>query len=65
MDQPTHATLRLYGANGELVATILDKDLERGIYSADVAVAGLPSGSYLYTLRAGGTVLSRMMEVVR
>jgi hypothetical protein len=63
--EPTHAVLSIHAATGELVMTLLDRDLERGAYSADVEVAGLPSGSYLYTLRAGGRTLGGKMEVVR
>jgi hypothetical protein len=63
--EPTHAVLSIHAATGELVMTLLDKDLERGAYSADVEVAGLASGSYLYTLRAGGRTLGGKMEVVR
>ncbi|MDB5034312.1 MAG: Endonuclease/exonuclease/phosphatase [Chlorobi bacterium] len=58
-------TLALYRPDGALAGTIVDREMEPGSYTARMDVAGLASGSYIYTLRSGGTLLSRVMKVVR
>jgi len=62
---PEHVTLAVYTANGELVETLVDERMEAGTYSVGLRTSALPSGSYIYTLRAGSEVLSRVMKVVR
>lgn len=62
---PQHVTLTLYTADGRAIETLIDKPMESGSYAAELRTAGLPSGSYIYTLRAGSTLLSKSMTVVR
>ncbi len=57
--------LTVHAIDGRPVATVVEKRMEAGSYAVDLPVAGLPAGSYLYTLRAGGETLTRVMKVVR
>ncbi|HVZ37867.1 MAG TPA: hypothetical protein VHI13_01190 [Candidatus Kapabacteria bacterium] len=57
--------LALYTTHGQLVARLMDRELEAGSYSVTVNTAPLPSGSYLYSLEANGRRLTRTMQVVR
>lgn len=57
--------LELRSIDGTLVATPVDRRMGAGSYAIDMPVSALPTGVYLYTLRAGGEVTSRMMQVVR
>lgn len=60
-----HVTLALYSADGRLIRTFLDEEMEPGEYTVEVQADGLPAGHYIYTLRDGGAIHSRMMQVVR
>lgn len=62
---PQHVTLTLYTADGRAIETLIDRPMESGSYAAELRTSGLPSGSYIYTLRAGTTLLSKSMTVVR
>ncbi|MBS1912175.1 MAG: T9SS type A sorting domain-containing protein [Bacteroidetes bacterium] len=57
--------LALYTTNGQLVARLMDRELEAGSYSVVVNTALLPSGAYLYSLEANGRRITRTMQVVR
>ncbi len=58
-------TLTVYTADGRKVETLINEQMESGSYAAEVRTGGLPSGSYIYTLQAGTSILSRTMRVVR
>ena len=57
--------LSLFDMMGREVARIIDKSLLPGSYRVLVDVSFLPSGTYFYRLRAGATVLTRTMTVVK
>ncbi len=65
VDAPAHVVLSVYTGDGRKVKTLIDEPMESGSYSAELLTAGLPSGSYIYTLQAGPALMSKTMQVVR
>ena len=61
----THATLTVYDMAGRQVAVLFDTDLREGIYTVDFNAAGLPAGSYEYTLKTAGHTERRRLQIVR
>jgi len=53
--------LRVYGPTGAEVAVLVDGTLQAGRHSSVFNGAGLPSGIYVYRLRAGGEAVSGKM----
>ena len=62
---PEFVNLSVYNLTGELVAELINKTLNPGTYSATLNTSTLPQGSYIYTLQAGTTTLSKVLTVVR
>jgi DNA-binding beta-propeller fold protein YncE len=60
-----HVELALYDLQGQLLKTLAAGEMEPGTYSAQLTTTALPAGTYIYVLRAGESIESRMMEVVR
>lgn len=65
-----HVTLRVYNLQGQLVATLVDKDQERGQYvvywnGRDTRGQEVASGVYFYTLQARGFIKTKKMAVIR
>ena len=58
-------TLKVYNLQGEEVATLVNENLSTGNYFADWDASNMPSGLYVYTLRAGDVLLSRKMLLMK
>lgn len=58
-------TLKVFDALGERVAVLVNGPRGRGTYSALFDGEGLPSGTYLYRLKTGGSAQARTMTLVR
>jgi hypothetical protein len=65
VDERGYVELSLLNLRGELVSRIVSSEMDAGNYRADLETAGLPAGRYIYTLREGDRVESKVMEVVR
>jgi hypothetical protein len=65
IERAAHVRLEIRSLVGELVAVPLDRAMEAGAYVVEMPVEQLAAGSYLYTLRAGDAVESRVMQVAR
>jgi hypothetical protein len=63
--QSGFVTLKVYNLLGQLVSTVLSKELNVGSYEADFNAANLPSGIYFYKLEAGNTVLTKKMMLLK
>ena len=60
------ATLEVYNVLGQRVASLLDGAMMTpGTHEARFDADGLPSGTYLYVLRAGGRMESRTLVLVK
>ena len=64
---PTGGRVRIeaFDLLGRLVRTILDETTPAGWHEVRFDAAGLPSGTYVYRLTAGGRQVSRHLTVLR
>jgi hypothetical protein len=60
-----HVSLKIYTILGQEVATLVDEILDAGIYKVEFDASGLPSGSYIYTLKAGRFIESRKLIFIK
>lgn len=65
LPQAGFVDLRVYNLLGEEVATLFDEERPAGTHIARFDATALPSGIYIYRLKAGGAVLSRKMILLR
>jgi hypothetical protein len=59
-----HVTLSVYDILGRKVADIYDREMEAGTHKHRLSM-DVPSGIYLYRLRAGNTAITRKMALVK
>jgi hypothetical protein len=57
--------LQVFNVRGQLVRTLVDGVQAAGRHETTFDGTGLPSGSYVYRLNAGGEVLTRQMMLVK
>ncbi len=57
--------IRVFDIMGTEVAKIVNESKEAGVYEASFDAAGLPSGMYMYELRAGSVVISKKMLLLK
>ena len=62
-----HIQLRVFDMLGREVATLLDEQKPAGTYTInfDAAAAGLSSGAYFYTIKAGDFVKTKKMILLK
>jgi len=65
LEKTAAVELLLFDSNGRFVETISKGAREAGTHSAKLDGAGLTSGVYFYTLKAGGQQLSKKLLLVR
>lgn len=65
LDAAGPVAMDLYSLTGELVAELMNRDMEAGSHELLVNAGELTSGSYIYVLRVGDQTYTRSMEVVR
>ncbi|MDD5529022.1 MAG: S8 family peptidase [bacterium] len=58
-------TLKLYDATGRMVRTIVNNAKFSGDYNAKISTAGLCSGIYFVSLRAGDTRISKKITLIQ
>jgi hypothetical protein len=61
----SEVSLRVYDLLGREVAVLVNEEKMPGMYSATWNAEGMASGIYFYTLRAGGTVFTKRMILLR
>ena len=59
------ATLVVFNALGQEVATLIDGSYAPGTYKVDFNATGLPSGSYFYRVQAGDFTATRKMLLMK
>lgn len=59
------ATIKVYDMLGNEVATLVDEEQAAGNYETDFNAAGLSSGMYFYTLKAGNFVETKKMLLLK
>ena len=65
MPSSGHVTLTVHNVLGEEVATLVNEFKESGTYQLRFDARNLPSGTYLYTLKANGFTEMKKMMLVR
>ena len=65
LPQAAHVTLTVYDATGAAVATLVDRRLAAGLYTATWEAAGLASGVYVAQMRAERFVQTRKMILLK
>jgi photosystem II stability/assembly factor-like uncharacterized protein len=63
--EPGRVTLKVYDVLGREVATLVNEHLQQGSYEVTFSADGLPSGVYLYRLKAGEFTQTRRMLLLR
>ena len=65
LDAPGPATIRVFDLAGREVRTVLDRALPAGAHEATLDGDGLPTGTYLVALDAGGEMSYRLVTLLR
>ena len=60
-----HTTLKIYDTSGRLVTTLVDAEMNAGIYSISWNRKNAASGIYFYRVTSGGSSMARAMTVIR
>jgi hypothetical protein len=65
IEKPARVSLIVYNILGKKVATLVDAFQATGKYTVHFDAAGLPSGTYLYQIKAGDFEAHQFMNVVK
>jgi hypothetical protein len=65
LDATHHVTLKVFDILGREVATLVDGVQPASNYRVSFSASDLPSGTYLYQLRAGSQVITRTMTLLK
>jgi Secretion system C-terminal sorting domain len=60
-----HVVLAVFNSLGQKVATLVDREKVAGQYRLTWDASDLPTGIYFYQLRAGSTVISKKMMLIK
>jgi uncharacterized delta-60 repeat protein len=63
--QRSNVTLKVYDILGNEVATLVNEEKDRGVYSVNFSASGLASGMYLYRLQAGSFIETKKMILIK
>jgi photosystem II stability/assembly factor-like uncharacterized protein len=61
----TFVTLKIYDALGKEIITLINEELNAGIYNATWNAENLSSGVYIYSLKAGDVKLVKKMNLIK
>jgi hypothetical protein len=61
----SNVNLSVYNLIGQKVATLVDEQLEQGVYERNFNAENLPTGIYIYTLKAGETSITNKMILMK
>lgn len=65
LDNTAHVTMRLFNQLGNVVETVMDKNMDAGAHMIMFDTKQLAEGTYLYALQAGDVILERNLIVVK
>ncbi|OGJ86838.1 MAG: hypothetical protein A2268_14295 [Candidatus Raymondbacteria bacterium RifOxyA12_full_50_37] len=67
LENPSSGKIKLavYNIQGQMVSQIIDRTLKSGIYTFNFDGHGLPSGTYILSLKAGNKMLTKKMVLLR
>ena len=61
----SHQTLKVYDVLGNEIATLLNEEKDRGVYSTNFDASGLASGIYFYRLQAEDFIQTNKMILIK
>lgn len=65
LPQSADVTLIVYNTLGQKITTLIDKRMNAGSYSVQFEGSGLPTGVYIYRIKAGSFITSKKMLLVK
>jgi len=65
LPERTRVTLSIFNVLGEEIRQLLNEEREGGYHAVEFDASLLPTGAYFYTLKAGTSVLTRKMVLVK
>jgi hypothetical protein len=65
LPEKAHVRLEIFNALGQVMAILVDGEMEAGYYSAVFESRGLASGLYFYRLRAGNFIETKKLIILR
>ncbi len=60
-----NTTLKIYNTLGQLITTLVDKDMQAGVYSVSFDAAALSSGVYFYRIESGNYINIKKMTLIK
>jgi len=60
-----NVNIKIYNSLGQLVATLVDKEMQSGYHEVNFDASRLSSGVYLYQLQAGGYIFVKKMLLIK
>lgn len=63
--KPDQTQLVVYDLTGKVITTLVNQNLNTGKYTVTFDAATLPSGTYIYQLRTGNTVITKKMTITQ
>lgn len=65
LPQQSAVTLTLYDILGREIETLLDDELKQGVYKVSFQADDLPSGIYIYRIRAEGFIKAKKLTLLK
>lgn len=65
LPEPTDVQIDIFNSIGQKVSTLIDRRMNTGTHSVTFDANGLPSGVYIYQLKANGISTSKKMMLVK
>ncbi len=63
--QRSNVTLKVYDVLGSEIATLVNEEKERGVYTVNFNASNMASGMYIYRITAGSFVETKKMILLR
>jgi hypothetical protein len=57
--------LRIYNILGDLIATLVDENMEAGYHSVNWNASSYASGIYFYTINSGSFVMTKKLVLMK
>jgi hypothetical protein len=65
LPKSAHVTVEVYAITGQLVTTLVDREMERGRHSVRFDGSNLASGLYVYSIQANNFTFTRKMMLTK
>lgn len=65
LPEPDKVKLSIYDMIGRKIITLVDKQMSAGVHQVTFEAGNLSSGTYLYRLEAGNTILTKKLSLIK